>query len=227
MTNLRQFVTCLSLSFALPWLVLIVVPALSAQKLAPLNYSKDKDGREGVYPGTAVYRQGQMIYASEGCSQCHTQMIRPSYWGIIDQWKKGWGSDQSDAPAEPTRASHMRDYMSEPYAHLGIVRNGPDLTNAGYRLANVPRAEIHAHLYDPRAKSEWSNMPAFRHLYTLQKEEAGGSKKALKLQGASSPKNGYEVVPTPEAELLVDYLLSLKKDAPIPGTIVTEAPAKK
>jgi cytochrome c oxidase cbb3-type subunit 2 len=36
-----------------------------------------------------------------------------------------------------------------------------------------------------------------------------------------------EIVPTEEAEALVDYLLSLKKDHPIPGvaTAVAAAPA--
>ena len=53
--------------------------------------------------------------------------------------------------------------------------------------------------------------------------------KALKLTGKFAPKAGYEIVPTPEAEALVDYLLSLKKDHPIPGAAaaVAAAPAKK
>jgi hypothetical protein len=60
----------------------------------------------------------------------------------------------------------------------------------------------------------------------VQKVQGNGSPRALKISGDFAPKNGYEVVPTAEAELLVDYLLSLKKDAPIPGTIVNaEAPA--
>lgn len=226
MTSLRQFVTCLALSFALPWLVLIIVPALLAQKLAPMSYDKEKDGRVGVYPGKGIYRQGQIVYASEGCVQCHTQMIRPAFYGITDQWKKGWGSDQSKIPTQPTRPTTMRDFMGEPFAYIGIQRTGPDLANVGYRLADVPREEIHAHLYDPRATHEWSIMPGLRHLYIEKKIQGNGSPQALKLTGDAAPKPGYEVVPSTDAELLVDYLLSLKKDAPIPGTIVsTEAPA--
>jgi cytochrome c oxidase cbb3-type subunit 2 len=55
------------------------------------------------------------------------------------------------------------------------------------------------------------------------------SDKALKLAGKAAPKTGFEIVPTAEAEALVDYLLSLKKDHPIPGAsaAVAAAPAKK
>ena len=130
--------------------------------------------------------------------------------------------------------------MSKSIITLSIALAVSLILCAVVTYALIDRSISHSYLelsYETERKSvealqkliavEWSNMPAFRHLYTLQKEQAGGSKKALKLKGSSKPKNGYEVVPTAEAELLVDYLLSLKKDAPIPGTIVTEAPAKK
>jgi cytochrome c oxidase cbb3-type subunit 2 len=222
MFNLRNFILGLLASFGAPWLILIVVPALQGHWLQPLTYSKDKDGIEGVYPGATVYLQGQRVYAAEGCAQCHTQMIRPGYEGILDPWKKGWGSDQSDRPADPTRPNTMWDYMGERYAFLGISRVGPDLANAGYRLATRSRAEIHAHLYEPRASVPWSIMPNFSHLYRVQPIQGNGSPKALKLSAPFAPADGYEVVPTARAEELVNYLLSLKKDAPIPGQVVAE-----
>ena len=91
MTSFRKFLLGLVFSFGLPWLVLIVIPALRAQKLAPVAYDKERDGVDGVYPGKVINRQGQLVYAREGCVQCHTQMIRPSFAGILDGWKKGWG----------------------------------------------------------------------------------------------------------------------------------------
>ncbi len=227
MTSLRKFVIGIGISFGLPWLLLIVVPAISAQKLTTLSYDKERDGMEGAYPGKGIYRQGQLIYAKEGCTQCHTQMIRPGFAGILDPWKKGWGSDQAETPAQPIRPSTQRDYMFEPYAYLGVQRNGPDLTNAGYRLADKSRLEIHEHLYSPQAVNKWSIMPGFRHLYKVQPIQAAGSPKALKLPAAFAPEKGYEVVPTAEAEELVNYLLSLKKDAPIPGEVVADTAAKK
>jgi cytochrome c oxidase cbb3-type subunit 2 len=48
----------------------------------------------------------------------------------------------------------------------------------------------------------------------------------LKLTGKFAPPAGYEVVPTAEADRLVEYLLSLKKDFPVPGqSAVAAAPA--
>lgn len=230
MTNPCKFLTCLALTFFAPWLLLVVRPALHAQKLAPKAYVKDRDGIEGVYPGRGIYRQGQLIYAREGCAQCHTQMIRPSFAGVNDGWKRGWGSDQSAVPREAVRPSTPFDYIGEPVAPLGIQRNGPDLANAGYRFTDADgradRNALHVQLYAPRAGKKWSIMPAFRNLYTVRKIEGNGSPDALRFPKGFSPGEGREVAPTSEANELVSYLLSLKKDAPVPGQVVAEA-AKK
>ncbi len=229
MTSFRKFILGLVISFGLPWLALVVIPALRAQKLAPIAYDKERDGIEGVYPGKGVNRQGQLVYAREGCVQCHTQIIRPSFAGISDGWKKGWGSDQSDVPRDVVRASTPLDYIGEPVAPLGVQRNGPDLANAGYRFTDkdgrADRNALHLQLYAPRAIHKWSIMPSFRHLYLYRLKEGKGSAYALKLPNASA-NSKYEVIPTPSAEDLVDYILSLKKDAPVPGHVVAEA-AKK
>ncbi len=181
-------------------------------------------------PGAGIYRQGQLIYAREGCTQCHTQMIRPAFAGVGDGWKKGWGSDQSAIPRQAVRASTPYDYLGEPVAPLGIQRNGPDLANVGYRFTDADgkpdRNALHVQLYAPRAKHKWSIMPAFRHLYVVKPVEGNGSPDALRFPKGFSPGKGREVVPTPEANELVSYLLSLRKDAPIPGQVVAEA-AKK
>lgn len=225
MTSLRNLIFGLAGAFGLPWLLLIMIPALKAQKLAPVAYDKDRDGIEGQYPGSGIYRQGQLVYLREGCVQCHTQMIRPSYRGIMDGWKKGWGSDQTPTPRNVVRPSYMLDYLGEPVAPLGVQRNGPDLANAGYRFKSA--ADLHVQLYAPHAREHRSIMPPFRHLYKVQKIEAKGSADALDLPKPFAPKKGYEVVPTDEARLLVNYLLSLKKDAPIPGQGTADADATK
>lgn len=221
MTSSKKFIYGLGICFGLPWLILIIIPALKAQKLTTLSYDKDRDGIEGVYPAAGIYRQGQLVYAREGCVQCHTQMIRPTFAGMSDGIKKGWGSDQTEQPREVVRASTMRDYLGEPVAPLGIQRNGPDLANMGYRLKD--KAAMHVHLYAPRAVTPWSIMPNFRHLYKTQPIQGNGSPDALDLTGEYAPKKGWEVVPTQEAKELVNYLSSLKKDAPLPGQVVAEA----
>ncbi|MEY4484831.1 MAG: hypothetical protein RL693_2283 [Verrucomicrobiota bacterium] len=221
MKSSQKFIYGLGICFGLPWLILIIIPALSAQKLMPKTYDKEKDGIEGLYPGAGIHRQGQLVYLREGCVQCHTQMIRPTFAGMSDGIKKGWGSDQSETPPDVIRSSNMRDYLGEPVAPLGVQRNGPDLANVGYRLKD--KAAVHVHLYAPRSVTPWSIMPNFRHLYKTQPIQGNGSPNALDLPKEYAPKKGFEVVPTQEAIELVSYLFSLKKDAPLPGQVVAEA----
>ncbi len=222
MSDFRKFTLTLAAAFGLPWLLLIVIPVIKYQHLEPLPYNKDVDGVEGYYPPAGIHRQGQIVYAREGCAQCHSQMIRPPQLAL-DGWRKGWGEDQEPRPADPVRANTLRDYLHEPFAFLGVQRIGPDLANAGWRFAD--RAALHLQLYAPRATDDWSVMPSYKHLYTVRKQQGQPSANALKLSGRFAPEKGYEVVPTPEAEALADYLLSLKKAYPIPGVTAALAAA--
>lgn len=214
MTQFRSFILLLASTFALPWLLLVVIPSLKYQSLSPLAYDKEADGVDGYYPPAQVNHQGLLIYTREGCVQCHTQMIRPVEMGL-DGWRKGWGQDQESRPGLPVRSNELRDYLGEKYALLGVNRNGPDLANYGWRAPE--RNEIHQMLYAPKSKHDWSNMPAMQHLYVERLAQGQLSQKALRLNGKYAPQQGYEVVPTAEAEALVDYLLSLKKEYPVPG----------
>ena len=63
-------------------------------------------------------------------------------------------------------------------------------------------------------------MPSYRWLFQDQAIAGQPAQNALKLEGADAPRPGHEIVPTPEAEALVAYLLSLKRDYALP-----EAPA--
>lgn len=228
MTNFRTFILGLAASFGLPWLCLIVIPTVKYQHLTPVAYDKDKDGLEGYYPQNVINAQGKVVYVREGCNQCHTQMIRPTQLGL-DGWYKGWGQDQEARPAAPVRPNVLRDYLKEKYALLGIQRIGPDLSNYGWRAPADVNA-LHVHLYAPRAVHDWSNMPPYTHLYKVQKIQGPVSERALKLPKKFAPPAGYEVVPTQEADRLVEYLYSLKKDEPIPGqsaVAAAPAPAKK
>jgi cytochrome c oxidase cbb3-type subunit 2 len=141
-------------------------------------------------------------------------------------WYKGWGQDQEARPVA-ARSNVLRDYLSEKYALLGIQRVGPDLTNFGWRAPEA--AALHVHFYAPRSVHDWSTMPAYTQLYKLQKIQGPPSDRALKLSKKFAPPAGYEVVPTPEADRLVEYLLSLKRDYPVPGqsAAVAASPAKK
>ena len=229
MSDFRTFVLKLVAWFGAPWLLLIVWPAIQYQSLGSIGYDKDKGDEldsSYSYPMSAVNFSGSTVYAREGCVQCHSQMIRPAQVAL-DAWRKGWGQDQSDRSPEPVRASQLRDYIGEKQAFLGITRTGPDLSNAGYRFET--RTQVHMHLYQPRAVNTWSTMPSYRHLYEVKKLQGPVSNSALPLAGTHyAPAEGYEVIPTPAAEQLVDYVLSLKRDYPTPGSKpLAVAPAKK
>jgi cytochrome c oxidase cbb3-type subunit 2 len=97
---------------------------------------------------------------------------------------------------------------------LGTMRTGPDLTNIGLRQTS---AEWHLrHLYNPRITSPGSIMPPFPFLFEKRKIGLRPSPDALKLTGVFAPEPGYEIVPRPEATALVQYLLSLKANTPLP-----------
>lgn len=214
MSDFRKFTLGIVAAFGAPWLLMIVIPVMKYQQVQAIPYSKEVDGVEGYYPPAPIHRQGQLVYAREGCVQCHSQMIRPAQL-TMDGWRKGWGQDQGPRPSEAVRANTLRDYLSEPYAFLGAQRIGPDLANAGWRFEE--RSQVHLQFYSPRATDEWSVMPSFKHLYKVRKRQGQGAKTALSLPAKFAPEAGYEVVPTAEAEALVDYVLSLKKDYPVPG----------
>ena len=216
MTKLRTFVLGIGATFGLPWLFLIVIPFFELRAIPPVDYDFDKDGRSGSYPGNHTDLDGVSVYASEGCAYCHTQVIRPVQV-TLDGWRLGWGQDQQGKPEEPTRPTRPEDYQGESYAHLGIMRTAPDLANVGYRYDRLGFFKL---LYDPRAPQSWSSMPAYRHLFNKQPLQGEPSADAVEV----NEEEGYQVVPSPKARALVDYLMSLKRDLPIPAALASGRP---
>lgn len=195
----NQLIAGIAVAFALPWIFLVLVPFIQYSNIEPLPYGEDADveGGYATYPDRTFYRYGSSdygrdVYAAEGCAYCHTQMIRPTYAGP-DMWLPGWGGREEDGLARETRP---RDYMLEEVALLGYQRIGQDLSNVGSRVTT--REEMHRHLSEPRSINPDSGMPAYLHLYR------------------ESPYQEGELIPTTRAEALVDYLLSLRKDQPVP-----------
>ena len=83
----------------------------------------------------------------------------------------------------------------------------------------------HRHLYSPRSVYRDSNMPAYRFLYTKRKIAGEHSAEAVELTGPDAPPNGWEVVPTFDADCLVAYLMSLDQSHPLPEVKSTGAAA--
>lgn len=181
------FVGFLALSF-----VVAVGPAIEVQAKYPPTARQF----------TAEERRGLQVYLSEGCAACHTQQVRS---GSVDA---AWG--------RPTRA--------QDYAHLkplawwqgtpstpGSARTGPDLSDIGTRQPSVEWQLIH--LYNPRAVSPGSIMPAFPWLFE-ELEQPPANARVVAVPRAFRKGNGSRtIVARREALDLVAYLASLRQPA--------------
>ena len=93
------------------------------------------------------------------------------------------------------------------------VASAPGAAIAGVGPKGEPQAYTaawhHRHLYDPRSVNGYSIMPSFRFLY--EKRKIGGERAAdaLQFNGVGGPEEGWEIVPTHDANALVAYLMSL------------------
>jgi cytochrome c oxidase cbb3-type subunit 2 len=167
-----------------------------------------------------IFRQGQIVYAQEGCAHCHTQMIRPTYMGF-ESWRPDFGKEGTVELPIRIRETRSGYYDGEQFAYLGIQRIGPDLSNVGYRHDENWH---HEHLYNPQSKRDFSMMPSFRHLYAKRKIKGQRSEHALaNIHFKNDETNEYEVIPTERAKALVGYLMTLKKDDPFSSNVEDES----
>jgi cbb3-type cytochrome oxidase cytochrome c subunit len=83
----------------------------------------------------------------------------------------------------------------------------------------------HQHLYSPRSLNLDSDMPAYKFLYEKRRFGGQESANALHLKGDEAPGEGWEIVPTYDAECLVAYLMSLNQSHPLPEVKSAAAPA--
>ena len=117
-------------------------------EITPLFFQKETTTPvENLRPYTALEMEGRDIYIREGCSNCHSQMIRPFR-------------------AETERYGHYSVAGESVWEHpflWGSKRTGPDLARVGGRYSD----DWHiAHLTDPRSVVPESNMPAYSWLNT-------------------------------------------------------------
>jgi len=249
MSSLKSFVLALAACIGVPTYLMAVRPYAKERQRQQVAYEavpdpanptaplKDPESLKGLYYPQSFAgdnQRGELVYAREGCAQCHTQVVRPDYAGN-DRIKRYGGREQEykkDVPV-PVRQTHMWDYMHEDFAMFGLRRIGPDLANAGYRYSDkdgkpepAKVARLYQHLYAPRSLKEWSNSPSFKHLFVEKvKESAEGRSDALQLpEDFMSKKEGYEIIPTNEAKALVNYILGLKRDHHIPASITGVTP---
>lgn len=160
----------------------------------------------GAKPMTALQRKGLEVYIAEGCAACHTQQVRPIKMDRV------WG--RPSVPGDYAFVDALN--VLHPYAPavLGSERTGPDLTDIGARQAS--KVWQYIHLYQPRAVSPDSIMPAFPWLFKVVDDPAPDAV-VVPVPKPYAPDEGKVVAKT-RAKALVAYLLSLKQTPiTIPG----------
>ena len=131
------------------WMIglsILVVSVAGLVEIVPLFFQKSTTQPvAGLKPYDAMQLTGRDIYIREGCSHCHSQMIRPFR-------------------AETESYGHYSVAGEFVYDHpflWGSKRTGPDLHRVGERYSD----EWHrAHLINPRDVVPESNMPPYAFL---------------------------------------------------------------
>ncbi len=187
---------------SVPMLVIGIIFAISLGglvEITPLFFQKQtNEPVEGLKPYTALQMEGRDIYIREGCTVCHSQMIRPFR-------------------AETERYGHYSVAGESVWEHpflWGSKRTGPDLARVGGRYSD----DWHrAHLINPREVVPESNMPAFPWLETnVLSGELTGKKLALFRDHFGVPYTDADIAGAGEAvkgktelDALIAYLQSL------------------
>jgi len=224
----RSFILGVIGSFGLAWLLVLVAPFLALRWLPAARFDEQSDGQAGFYFPKRAGRtlDGVLVYAANGCNQCHSQFIRPTYAGT-DMFRDDWGGLAEDMDRGDTRReTNAFDFQGERHAMLGVARIGPDLSNLGRRLDarfgegddSSAEAWLMRHLYDPRLDPARSNSicPPHRYLFKVQ-PVLGARSDDDAIAGAGAP--GEQVLPGPQARALVNYLRNLRKDQKIPASM--------
>ncbi len=114
-----------------------------------VNTAKNVEDRvEKLY--TPLELAGRDIYVSEGCYNCHSQMIRMLEPDVL---RYGSSTDQG--------YSRLGESIYDHPFQWGSKRTGPDLAREGDTRNNLWHYQ---HLMDPRSISPGSNMPSYAHL---------------------------------------------------------------
>lgn len=214
MKNLHTVFLGVFLTLAFSWFGLIFMPNYqlggleqTTAELDPVTHKPMADEPLAPMPLSGLAEKGKEEYVSLGCLYCHTQQVRRKGYGA--DYERGWG-DRQTVP---------RDYIWQRRVLLGTMRTGPDLKSVGTRLSDD--AWHYQHLYNPQITSPGSVMPRFDYLFRVQpivdgKPHPKAVKVPEKFAKADKIPEGYEVVPTPRAEHLVQYLKELRLDYDLP-----------
>jgi cytochrome c oxidase cbb3-type subunit II len=185
-------------------LVIIAVSFGGAVEIIPLMSQKSvNEPIAGLKPLTALELEGRDIYIREGCTNCHSQMIRP-------------------LRAEVERYGHYSVAGELVYDHpfvFGSKRTGPDLARVGGLYSD----DWHrVHLIDPRSVVPGSIMPAYPWLFERRLNLERLPKKMVALRRVGVPYTDADIASaaaglenSTEGDAVIAYLQQL-------GTLIRE-----
>ncbi|QNH61697.1 cytochrome-c oxidase, cbb3-type subunit I [Hymenobacter sediminicola] len=148
-----------------------------------------------VKPYTSLELQGRDLYIKEGCSNCHTQMVRPF-------------RSETERYGEYSKAGEF--VYDRPFL-WGSKRTGPDLHRVG---AKYPHSWHYNHMLDPSSMSPGSIMPAYPWLFDQDIDYSTLPSKISVLRQLGTPyPAGYEQQAVADARRQAASIVSdLKKE---------------
>lgn len=179
-------------------LIVVMISIGGLVQIVPLFFMHSTtEPVEGLKPYTALQLTGRDIYVREGCSVCHSQMIRPFR-------------------AEVERYGHYSlagEFVYDRPFLWGSKRTGPDLHRVGGRYSD----EWHrVHLINPRDVVPESIMPGYPWLQTAALKTDDIQYKMKVLRKLGSPYSDEEIEAAPatlegktEMDAMIAYLQGL------------------
>jgi cytochrome c oxidase cbb3-type subunit 2 len=150
-----------------------------------------------LQPLSALQLQGKDVYIREGCTTCHTQMIRP-------------------LAAEVARYGPPSEAQDDVYEHphvWGSKRGGPDLYRVGRKYSDHWQA---IHLRNPRSVVPESNMPAYPWLFEqavdyrlVQRKMRALTKLGVPYTDDDIDRARIQLLDKSQADALISYLQQL------------------
>lgn len=179
-------------------LIVVMISIGGLVQIVPLFFMHSTtEPVEGLKPYSALQLAGRDIYVREGCSVCHSQMIRPFR-------------------AEVERYGHYSlagEFVYDRPFLWGSKRTGPDLHRVGGRYSD----EWHrVHLINPRDVVPESIMPGYPWLQTAELKTDDIRYKMQVLRKLGSPYSDAEIEAAPamlegktEMDAMIAYLQGL------------------
>lgn len=119
------------------------IESIDQLKAPPLAFSSRQE----------LIKEGEHIFAIEGCWYCHTDQTRTLVQDVVL-------NGSANFPAPP---SSPNEYIYQKITFPGTKRNGPDLSRVGIKR---PSRDWHkAHFWAPKTQSQGSIMPSFKHFF--------------------------------------------------------------